>query len=140
MNLEGVGIDLIEVARIAKLKDNQRFLQRCFTQGEIRYCSRKRYPERSLAARFAAKEAVGKAIGVGIGNSKLKWKDVEVVRGTGKPEIKLHGPAGELMKNAEIHLSLTHTDHQAAAIVFLKCENFDYAKLKAVHSEKKPLM
>lgn len=129
-NLKGVGIDLIDVDRIAKLKDNQRFLQRVFTAGELEYCFRKRFPERSLAARYAAKEAVGKALGTGIMNRYLRWKDVEVVRGTGKPSIKLHGPAGEVLEGAMFELSLTHTDSQAAAMVYFECKNFDEKKFR----------
>jgi holo-[acyl-carrier protein] synthase len=135
VKLEGVGIDLIEVARIAKLMNNQRFLQRCFTLAEIEYCFRKYYPERSLAARFAAKEAVGKALGVGVGNSILRWKDVEVVRGSGQPEVKLHGLAGELLQNAEIQLSLSHTKEFAAAMVTLKCPDFDYEKFQLLRMQ-----
>jgi len=124
-NLKGVGLDLIDVPRINKLKDNTKFLERVFTEQELAYCFKKRYPERSLAARYAAKEAVGKAISTGIMNRYLRWKDVEVIRTTGKPYIKLHGPAAQFLTNAVFHLSLTHTDTQAAAIVYFECENFD---------------
>jgi len=129
-HLKGVGIDLIDVARVDKLKDNPRFLARIFTQQELDYCFKKRYPERSLAARYAAKEAVGKALGTGIMNRYLRWKDVEVIRTTGKPYIKLHGPASELLPNAIFHLSLTHTGTQASALVYFECENFDEKKFQ----------
>ncbi len=123
-DIKGVGIDLIDVNRIAKLMHNERFLQRIYTANELKYCFRKRFPERSLAARFAAKEAVGKAIGTGIMNRFLRWKDVEIVRTTGKPSIKLYGPAAELLADAEFQLSLTHTDNLAAAVVYFQCKNF----------------
>lgn len=129
-HLRGVGIDLVEVARIAKLKDNHRFLQKCFTPAEIEYCFQQRFPEQSLAARFAAKEAAGKAIGVGIMNKFLLWKDVEVVSSDGKPRLRINGRAGEILKDAEFHLSLTHTSHQAAAVVYFECENFEENKFK----------
>lgn len=127
-----MGIDLIDIPRIEKLKDNPRFLKRVFTPNELEYCFKKRYPERSLAARYAAKEAVGKAIGVGIMNRFLRWKDVEVIRTSGKPIIKLHGPAAEFLKNAHFHLSLTHTDTQAAAVVYFECDNFDEENFKKI--------
>ncbi len=123
--IEGIGIDLIEVERIAKLKDNQRFLDRCFTPGEIEYCRKKRFPEQSLAARFAAKEAAGKALGCGVGNRYLRWKDVEVARSTGKPTIKLHGLMSQALKGASFQVSLTHTKGMAAAVVMVKCESVD---------------
>lgn len=129
-HLKGIGIDLVEVERIAKLKDNRSFLQKCFTPAEIEYCFRQRFPEQSLAARFAAKEAVGKAVGVGIMNKFLRWKDVEVIGSEGKPRIKINGRAGEILKNAEFHLSLTHTSHQAAAIVYFEWERFEENKFK----------
>ena len=129
-SLRGVGIDLIDVNRIEKLMHNQRFLQRIYTEGELEYCFRKRFPERSLAARYAAKEAVGKALGTGIMNRYLRWKDVEVVRTTGKPTVKLHGPAAQVLQDAVFELSLTHTDHQAAAMVYFECKNFDEEKFR----------
>jgi len=132
-SLKGAGIDLIDILRIAKLKDDRRFLDKIFTPAEIEYCFGKRYPERSLAARYAAKEAVGKAIGSGIMNRFLGWKDVEVVRTTGKPSIKLHGHAAEFLKDAVIQLSLTHTDTQAAAMVYFECENFDENKFRETY-------
>ncbi|MBL7191523.1 holo-ACP synthase [bacterium] len=128
MALEGVGIDLIEIRRIAKLKDNERFLRRCFTDDEIAYCRKKRFPENSLAACFAAKEAVGKALGVGVGNRHLNWKDVEVVRDKGKPSIKFHGKAAIALKNPIVQLSLTHTQEYAAAIAIVKAEEVDREK------------
>jgi len=129
-HLRGVGIDLVEVARIAKLKDNHSFLHKCFTPEEIEYCFQQRFPEQSLAARFAAKEAAGKAIGVGIMSKFLHWKDVEVVGSDGKPRLRINGRAGEILKDAEFHLSLTHTSHQAAAVVYFECENFEENKFK----------
>lgn len=125
MPIEGVGIDFIEVERISRLKDNRRFLERCFTTGEIEYCLRKRFPEQSLAARFAAKEAVGKALGSGVGNRCLRWKDVEIVRTTGKPSVVIHGLMSRALTRASFQLSLTHTKTLAGAIVTFKCESAD---------------
>lgn len=130
IKLKGIGIDLIDIDRIEKLKTNEKFLRRVFTEGELEYCFKKRFPERSLAARYAAKEAVGKAIGTGIMNRFLRWKDVEVIRTTGKPSIRLRGPSAVFLTGAEIELSLTHTDTQAAAMVTFECPNFDEKKFK----------
>jgi len=118
-----VGTDAIEVERIRRAVDHpqwgERFRQRVFTSGETAYClKRARYAE-SFAARFAAKEAVMKALGTGYGDG-VWWRDIEVVRGSGRPTIVLHG--GALARAAAIgatrwHLSLTHTAGQALAHV-----------------------
>ena len=112
------GVDMIEVKRIedgiARLGD--RFYKRFFTEGERLYCDG-RFP--SLAARFAAKEAVGKALGTGIGD--VRWVEIEVVcDDRGKPDLVLHGDAAQLA--AEIGLtqwsvSLSHTKTEAIAFV-----------------------
>lgn len=118
-----VGTDAVEVERMRRAVDHprwgERFRQRVFTPGEIVYClKRARYSE-SFAARFAAKEAVMKALGTGYGRG-VWWRDIEVVRTSGRPTIVLHG--GALQRAAEIgatrwHLSLTHTAGQALAHV-----------------------
>jgi holo-[acyl-carrier protein] synthase len=118
-----VGTDAIEVERVRRAVDHpqwgERFRQRVFTPGEIVYClKRARYCE-SFAARFAAKEAVMKALGTGYGRG-VWWRDIEVVRASGRPTIVLHG--GAQRRALEIgasrwHLSLTHTAGQALAHV-----------------------
>lgn len=118
-----IGTDAIEVERVQRAVDHpqwgESFRQRVFTSGEIAYClKRARYSE-SFAARFAAKEAVMKALGTGYGRG-VWWRDIEVVRASGRPTIVLHG--GALQRAAEIgvarwHLSLTHTAGQALAHV-----------------------
>jgi holo-[acyl-carrier protein] synthase len=118
-----IGTDVIDVDRIKRAVDHpqwgERFRQRIFTDGEVAYClKRARYAE-SFAARFAAKEAVMKALGTGFGRG-VWWRDIEVVRTTGRPTIVLHG--GSLARAAAIgatrwHLSLTHTAGQAMAYV-----------------------
>jgi holo-[acyl-carrier protein] synthase len=118
-----IGTDAIEVERIRRAVDHEqwgeRFRQRVFTPGEIGYClKRTRYAE-SFAARFAAKEAVMKALGTGYGRG-VWWRDIEVVRASGRPSIVLHG--GALARATAIgasrwHLSLTHTAGQAMAHV-----------------------
>ena len=88
----GLGIDIIEVERIHRSheKFGDRFLQRILRPGEMEYCLSNKYPAPFLAARFAAKEAVSKAFGTGIG-SQLGWQDIEVARKkSGEPYIILH--------------------------------------------------
>ena len=125
LNLKGIGIDIIDVTRIAKLMHNQCFLQRCYTPAELEYCFKKRFPQQSLAGRFAAKEAAGKAIGTGIINKFFGWQDIEIIVINGKPNISLKGKIKQALENASFLLSISHTETQAAAIVYFKCRNFD---------------
>ena len=121
----GTGIDIAEVPRIRQSIERfgDRFLQRVFTAGEIRYCDSKANRFERYAARFAAKEAAMKALGTGW-NHGVRWRDCEVVRMPGgRPTIAFHGKAGEFaatlgMKNAA--LSITHTAEQALAQVILE--------------------
>lgn len=120
----GTGIDLVENARIAASieKFGDRFLHRVFTEGEIAYCSPKANPVPHYAARFAAKEAVSKAFGCGIGKT-LGWREIEVTRDElGAPHILLHDGGLELAAQRgvrQIFVSLTHTDTSAAANALL---------------------
>jgi holo-[acyl-carrier protein] synthase len=116
----GHGVDIVEVARIAAMtqEHGERFLERCFTPGERSYAeSRKRGPEH-LAGRFAAKEAVLKAMGTGWRNG-IAWTDVEVVvLPSGQPEVRLHGVAFETAMRLGIKswwLSISHTPTHAIA-------------------------
>ena len=93
----GTGIDIAEVPRIAESikRFGERFIQRVFTEGEIRYCDSKANRFERYAARFAAKEAAMKALGTGW-NHGVRWRDVEVAREPGRrPTIKFHGKAAE---------------------------------------------
>ena len=121
----GTGIDIIEVARIARSveKFGERFLQRVLVADEIAYCRAHKNPAPFLAARFAAKEAVSKAFGTGIG-AQLGWRDIEIRRKeSGEPFVVLHGKGAELfaMRGAkQLHVSLTHTEIYAAATAILE--------------------
>jgi holo-[acyl-carrier protein] synthase len=121
----GTGIDIIEVARIKASHDQfgERFLRRILRPAEIEYCLSHRQPAPFLAARFAAKEAISKAFGTGLGKL-LGWQDMEVGRKeTGEPFVILHDKGLELLKQrggARIHLSLSHTEHHAAAMAILE--------------------
>ncbi len=117
------GVDLVEISRVARMLEryDRRFLERVFTPVEVRYC-RGRTAE--LAARFAAKEAVSKALGVGVrilARDGIGWQDVEVVGDErGKPLVRLYGRAAECAGElglTEWAISLSHTDEYAIAFV-----------------------
>ena len=120
MRIIGIGIDVIEVERIedAVAEFGERFLERIFTDAERTYCARQKRPEIHYAARWAAKEAVSKAFGTGIG-PELGWTEIEVVRrDSGEPTLVLRGKAREFAESegvGEIKISLTHAKHYAAA-------------------------
>jgi holo-[acyl-carrier-protein] synthase len=120
MSVYSIGVDLIEIERIEKLLDRygDKFLNRIYTGLEIEYCNKKKN-RGSFAARFATKEAVFKATGLGLGKG-MTWKDVEVVNDEkGKPEVRLYGKTSELLKNKIIHLSIAHSKDSAIAMVIV---------------------
>src|SRR4051812_11912164 len=127
MSVIGTGVDLVECARIQRSIDRfgDRFLQRVFTDGEIEYSMSMKFPARHLAARFAAKEAVSKAFGTGIGKA-IGWRDIDVRKRTsGEPYLELSGHADELAKARGIRLTLitlSHTDEHAMACVVLQAD------------------
>lgn len=115
----GIGVDLCEVDRMrAALARTPTLRTRVFTEAERAYCDRRADPTERYAARFAAKEAVMKAMGVGIG--ACRWRDIEVVKApSGAPSVRLHGGALALAEARQItawHLTLTHTHRLAEAI------------------------
>ena len=118
--VRGVGIDAVDVERFrGVLRRRPALAQRVFTDAERAYAGRSRDPGTRLAARFAAKEAVLKALGVGVG--AVGWREVEVVRdGDGAPGVRLSGRAASLAARLGVdgwHLSLTHTATVAVASV-----------------------
>ncbi|MDR1190605.1 MAG: holo-ACP synthase [Verrucomicrobiales bacterium] len=120
----GTGLDLVECDRIRASveKFGEQFLAKVFLPAERDYAKRQRFPHRHLAARFAAKEAVGKAFGTGLG-ARLGWRDIEVKRDVdGRPFIQLHANGEELLRRrggGRVMLSLTHTEHYAAATALI---------------------
>jgi holo-[acyl-carrier protein] synthase len=119
VNIAGVGTDLVEIERFRlALRRRARLGERLFSNDERAYAERFRDPAPRLAARFAAKEAVMKALGVGLGAFKLR--DVEVARRhSGAPKVVLHGKAAVLADERGVtawQLSLTHTDSMAMAV------------------------
>ena len=126
MNVFGIGIDVVEVGRIASSISvfGDRFVQRIFTPEEIAYCQTKARPELHYAARFAAKEAVAKAFGTGIGK-ELGWLDMNILRGElGEPTLQITGKAKDFCDQhqiGEIKISLTHAREYAAANAVALC-------------------
>ena len=124
------GIDMVEVVRIRRAIENPkiggRFRDRVYTEKEIRYCeSKRRAKYQSYAGRFAAKEAVMKALGKGWG-SKVSWVDIEVLSSVGgTPEICLRSKAGAFARELgiqRISLSITHTEQYAIAYVIAEAD------------------
>lgn len=122
MSVIALGLDLVEVARIRDLlqRHGERFKARTFSDGERAYCDRNADPAIHYAARFAAKEAVAKALGTGFADG-VSWCDIEVLRAdNGQPSIGLHGGAAEraaVLGIGRFLLTLTHTKDVAAASV-----------------------
>jgi holo-[acyl-carrier protein] synthase len=121
----GSGIDIIEVQRVeaACEKFGDRFLRRILRPSELAYCLSHKSPGPFLAARFAAKEAISKAFGTGIGR-QLGWQDMEIGRkDSGEPYVVLHGKGQTLLRQRGgriVHLSLSHTAKHAAAVAILE--------------------
>jgi holo-[acyl-carrier protein] synthase len=121
----GSGVDLIEIARIEETlaRYGDRFCQRIYLPGEIRYCRSKKNEAESFAARFAAKEAAAKALGTGIQHG-VAWRDIEVVRTpSGRPTLLFHGCAAAIARKLGVRnavISLTHSRTLALAQVVLE--------------------
>ena len=121
----GIGTDIVEVDRIRESheKFGVKFLDRILRPPERKYCLSHTDPAPHIAARFAAKEAIAKAFGTGIGES-LGWRDMEIVReDSGKPTAKIHGQAQSLLQQigaTQLHISLSHTRQHATATAVLE--------------------
>ena len=123
MTIIGIGIDATDLPRVADILERygDRFLRRVFTDGEIAYCTKRRDPVPHLGGRFAVKEAAMKALGTGQSRG-VTWKDIEVVRGSGPPRLKLHGGAARRAEEMGVQQSLvtiTHSETLAFAQVVL---------------------
>ena len=123
--IKGIGTDIIEISKIKKIHDmwGDKALKRVFTDNEIKYCNSIKYKFRSLSARFAAKEAVLKAIGIGL-NEGWRWRDVEISRlKSGKPEVKITGRIKKLfdrLKLSRVEVSISHSDNYAVAVAIVE--------------------
>ena len=125
MSVIGIGVDLVECGRIERSLDRfgEKFLRRVFTEGEIEYSMSMKFPARHLAARFAAKEAVSKAFGTGIGKA-MGWRNIDIrKKKSGEPFLVFSGPAQELASKRSVisaQVTLSHTEHHAMACVVLE--------------------
>jgi holo-[acyl-carrier protein] synthase len=109
----GIGIDLLEIDRLERaLERHPRLAERVFTEGERRYAARRARPGRHLAARFAAKEAVVKALGL---TGAFGLREIEVLAGE-PPTVSLSGRAAEAAGGSRVELSMTHSREYAAAV------------------------
>ena len=122
----GIGTDIIEVDRFREShkKFGEKIIDRILLQAEKKYCLSHTDPAPHIAARFAAKEAIAKAFGTGIGES-LSWHDMEITREeSGKPTRLLYGTARTLFEKtgaSHLHITLSHTNQHATATAVLEC-------------------
>lgn len=121
--IAGIGVDIVEIGRIRALvgRHGERFLKRCFSAEEIRHCAQRMDPSPGLAARFAAKEAMLKALGTGLAKG-MHYRDIQV-EGEGQPQIRLTGKAraiAEIMGIRGVHVSLSHERTHAVAMVIVE--------------------
>ncbi len=120
--ISGTGIDIVEILRFKKTIDDwgDHFLNKIFTESELKYSKTKKNFIQHLAARFAAKEAVAKAVATGW-QSGFRWKDVEVSNDvSGKPSVKVSGKLAEILVNHEVHISLSHSEGVVVAMCIIE--------------------
>ena len=115
--MSSIGTDIEQISRVAKaMERTPRFVERLFTPGERAYCEARAHPAQHYTARFCAKEAFAKALGV-----PLSWHDVEVVRGeAGPPHIVATGEAAQLLAGRIVHLTISHAGDYAVAFVLIE--------------------
>ena len=124
-NIQGIGIDIVEVQRMKEALDAQgaALMKKLFTEREITYCKSKKRPHEHFAARFAAKEAVSKAMKTGW-SGKFRWKDIEVANEpSGEPRIVLYDSVAAMLSKSTVHLSLSHTKSTVVAFVVIEKKN-----------------
>ncbi len=113
--IDGLGIDIIEVERVARAIRRERFVARVFTAAETADCRGRGCPEQRFAGRFAAKEAIAKALG-----RSLCWREVEIRSGPrGEPIVMLSGRAAELLAGRSVRVSISHCRSHAVAQAIL---------------------
>jgi holo-[acyl-carrier protein] synthase len=120
--IRGIGIDIVDAGRIRRLVEGEelRFLEKVFTRTEIAYCNAKQNRYQHFAARFAAKEAVSKALATGWAGD-FRWKDVEVTNDvSGQPRVSVHGRLREHLGSARILVSLSHADTHVVAMAVIE--------------------
>lgn len=120
--VRGIGVDIIEIDRIHQSIEEfgGHFLHKIFTPGEIAYCSAKPIAAQHFAARYAAKEALSKALSTGWAG-EFRWKDVEIFNEpSGKPRVELHGTLREKLAHCSVLVSLSHSDSLVVAMVVIE--------------------
>jgi len=125
LSVQGIGIDLENNERIMRLieKWGVSFMERVYTPAEIAYCLPKKDNGGSFTARFAAKEALLKALGTGLRDG-FKWKEMEVLNDTqGKPYFTVYGKVKRVLQSRKVYISLSHTAQQAVAVVIIGAED-----------------
>lgn len=123
--IKGIGVDIIEIERIRESIESRgnRFLEKVFTPHEIAYCAAKANSAQHYAARFAAKEALSKALSTGWAG-EFRWKDVELTNDpSGQPHIALHGPLRDGLAGNAVHVSLSHSHSHVVAMVIIDGED-----------------
>lgn len=131
--MKGIGLDIVKISRIEKLKDNQKFIDKIFDENEKNYIKRKKYSNETVAGLFASKEAVSKALGTGIG--KTSWKDIKI-------RHDLNGAPYAILKLSDISevyvaLSITHEKKYASAVALIDDGNFFSDKEPPIHIKKR---
>jgi holo-[acyl-carrier protein] synthase len=120
--VEGLGVDVVEIDRVKSVVDRwgDHFLRKIFTDKEIAYSLSKRNSVQHLAARFAVKEAVAKALATGW-QGGFRWKDIEVGNdASGKPTVALGGELGTRLAGANIHVSISHSDSVVVGVAIVE--------------------
>jgi holo-[acyl-carrier protein] synthase len=120
--VRGIGIDIIEIHRLQTSIETigSRFLEKIFTPAEIAYCDAKAHRYQHYAARFAAKEAMSKALSIGW-TGEFRWKDVEITNElSGQPRVTLHGTLRSRLEGATVMLSMSHSESHVVAMVLIE--------------------
>lgn len=120
--IEGIGIDVVEIPRMERAISTwgNAFLNKVFTSREITYAHSRKDPTPHIAARFAVKEAVAKALSTGWSGS-FRWKDVEVENSpSGKPSVLLYGKVRELLEGSRVLVSISHSEHVVVAFAVIE--------------------
>jgi holo-[acyl-carrier protein] synthase len=120
--VRGIGVDIIEITRVQRAMNQSGtgFLEKVFTPAEIAYCTGKHNSAQHFAARFAAKEAVSKALSTGWAGS-FRWKDVEITNDiSGQPHVLVHGPLEERLASTSIFVSISHSETHVVAMVVIE--------------------
>jgi holo-[acyl-carrier protein] synthase len=118
----GIGVDVVDVKRMKTAVDawGPALIKKMFTDTEVAYCKSKKKPHEHFAARFAAKEAVSKAMETGW-SGQFRWRDVEVVNeASGAPKVVLHDYVASQLAECKVHVSLSHTENTVVAFAIIE--------------------